>query len=222
MPHSFDFPASARVDFIPVSVSACKRGLDIVLALLAILLTLPLWPLVALAVRLDSKGPAIFRQMRVGQVRQDRTELFWMLKFRSMRSDAESVSGPVWSRPGDPRITQVGRFLRATRLDELPQLLNVLVGDMSIVGPRPERPALYGVLDRAVPFFADRTTGLRPGITGLSQISQGYDRDLDDVRRKLGFDTAYAMRLSSLGNWLKADIGIMLRTVIVMGGGQGR
>jgi lipopolysaccharide/colanic/teichoic acid biosynthesis glycosyltransferase len=208
--------------FIPDSVVRGKRALDIAVALIGLVLTAPLWPLIALAIRLDSRGPVIFRQLRVGRMQPDRTELFEMLKFRSMRADAERASGAVWATRRDPRITRVGLFLRKTRLDELPQLINVLRGDMSVVGPRPERPGLYGKLNRAVPYFADRTAGLRPGVTGFAQVRQGYDTSIDDVRRKLGFDAAYAMQLTSLQSWIATDLGTMVRTVTVMLTGRGQ
>ena len=208
--------------YVPERVAAIKRGMDIAGALFGLLLTAPLFPLIALAIRLNSPGPAIYRQLRVGRSLADRTELFMILKFRSMRIDAEAASGAVLATKRDPRITAVGRFLRLTRLDEIPQLVNVLRGDMSLVGPRPERPAFHRRLDRVAPFFADRTVGLRPGITGLSQIRQGYDSCDADVMRKLGFDAAYAMRLSERRHWLSGDIGIMLKTVLVMVGARGQ
>ena len=210
------------VDYIPASVKLGKRVMDLVVALIGIILTAPLWPLVALAIRLDTPGPVIYRQMRVGRMLTDRTELFMILKFRSMGADAEKATGAVWAQKHDPRITRVGAFIRKTRLDELPQLLNVLWGDMSVVGPRPERPAMYRRLDQAVPFFADRTAGLRPGVTGLTQVVQGYDNSVEDVRRKVGFDAAYAMRLSTFGGWLLSDMTIMVRTLNVMISGRGQ
>jgi lipopolysaccharide/colanic/teichoic acid biosynthesis glycosyltransferase len=164
----------------------------------------------------------LFRQLRVGRMQSDHTTLFEMLKFRTMRTDAERTTGAVWATRHDARVTRVGRFLRNTRLDELPQLINVLRGDMSVVGPRPERPGLYGTLNRAVPYFADRTIGLRPGVTGLAQVRQGYDTSIDDVRRKVGYDAAYAIRLASLPSWIGTDLGIMVRTVAVMFAGRGR
>jgi lipopolysaccharide/colanic/teichoic acid biosynthesis glycosyltransferase len=207
---------------LPRSVAFAKRTIDIVVASLALAVSLPAWPLIALAIRLESKGPVLFSQLRVGRALPDRTELFRMLKFRSMRSDAEARSGAVWATRDDPRITRVGRFLRKTRLDEIPQLINVLLGDMAIVGPRPERPGFYGRLETAIPFFADRTVGLRPGITGLAQVNQGYDTSIDDVRRKVTFDHAYAMRLVNPMSWLRSDLGIMARTVTVMATGRGQ
>lgn len=210
------------VEYIPRSVAVAKRALDIAVALAGLLVTAPLWPLVALAIRLDSPGPVIYRQMRVGRILDDRSELFMILKFRSMRADAEKGTGAVWAQKHDPRVTRVGAFIRRTRLDELPQLVNVLRGDMSVVGPRPERPAMYRQLDQAVPFFADRTAGLRPGVTGLTQVVQGYDSSVDDVRSKVGFDAAYAMRLATFHDWLASDLSIMLRTLNVMVSGRGQ
>jgi len=210
------------VDYIPASVLVAKRAMDIAVALVGLVMTLPLWPLVALAIRLDTSGPVVYRQMRVGRMLSNRTELFMILKFRSMYTDAERATGAVWAQKHDPRITRVGAFIRRTRLDELPQLINVLRGDMSVVGPRPERADLYRRLELAVPFYADRTAGLRPGITGLTQVVQGYDTNIEDVRRKVGFDAAYAMRLGTFRSWLVSDISIMLRTVMVMASGRGQ
>ena len=221
-PHALVTEALLSCDFIPASVVVGKRILDIAMALIGLVLATPLWPLLALAIKLDSRGPAIFHQLRVGRMQPDHTALFEMLKFRTMRADAERTTGAVWARRHDPRVTRVGWFLRKTRLDELPQLINVLRGDMSMVGPRPERPGLYGRLNRAVPYFADRTVGLRPGLTGLAQVRQGYDTNIEDVRRKVGCDAAYAIRLTSFRGWIGTDLGIMLQTVAVMLTGRGQ
>lgn len=206
----------------PTSIRIAKRAMDITVALLALIITLPLWPLIALAIKLDSPGPVLFRQLRIGLAGADRVALFSMFKFRSMRADAEKASGAVWAKQRDPRITRVGAFLRKSRLDEIPQLINVLKGDMALIGPRPERPGFYAKLDAAIPFFAERTGGIRPGITGLAQVNQGYDTSLDDVRNKVAWDHAYAMRINSFGAWLGTDIAIALRTVAVMAGGRGQ
>jgi lipopolysaccharide/colanic/teichoic acid biosynthesis glycosyltransferase/cellulose synthase/poly-beta-1,6-N-acetylglucosamine synthase-like glycosyltransferase len=213
---------ATSVTYLPGGVLAAKRATDIVIASIALLLSLPAWPLIALAVKLESRGPVLFRQLRIGRAMPDRTELFQMIKFRSMRSDAEARSGAVWAQKRDPRITRVGRLLRKTRLDEIPQLINVIRGDMAIVGPRPERPGFYRKLENAIPFFAERTVGLRPGITGFAQVNQGYDTSLDDVRRKVTFDHAYAMRLLDLRSWLSSDTEIMARTIGVMVLGRGQ
>ncbi len=208
--------------YVPRPVAALKRGLDVVAALIGLVVTAPLWPILALLIKWDSPGPVIYRQLRVGRACATRTELFNILKFRTMRADAEARSGAVWASARDPRITRVGALLRKTRLDEIPQLINVLRGDMSLIGPRPERPGFYARLENAAPFYADRTVGLRPGITGLAQVSQGYDSSMEDVARKLGYDAAYAMRLSALRSWLSTDLTIVWRTVLVMALGHGR
>lgn len=207
---------------VPPAVGAAKRLADIAIAAVALLLTAPLWPLIALGIKLTSPGPVIFRQLRIGRALPDRTEIFRMMKFRTMYQDAEARSGAVWATRNDPRITPFGLFLRKTRLDEIPQLINVLRGDMAIVGPRPERPGFYRKLEQAIPYFAERTIGLRPGITGLAQVNQGYDTSLDDVRRKVAFDHAYGIRMARLRSWLMLDAGIMLRTLAVMATGRGQ
>ncbi|HAU8252051.1 TPA: sugar transferase [Vibrio vulnificus] len=199
-----------------------KRLFDLVFASLALLVTLPLFPLIALAIKATSKGSIIYKQLRVGRSTPEKMELFEIMKFRTMYCDAESRSGAVWATENDPRITPVGRFLRKTRLDELPQLFNVLKGEMSLIGPRPERPDFYQRLEQEIPYFADRTYGVLPGITGLAQINQGYDTSIEDVRRKVGFDHSYALSLNSFSNWLQTDIAIIVKTIIVMVDGRGR
>ncbi|HDY7977667.1 TPA: sugar transferase [Vibrio vulnificus] len=199
-----------------------KRLFDLLFASLALLVTLPLFPLIALAIKATSKGNIIYKQLRVGRSTPEKMELFEIMKFRTMYCDAESRSGAVWATENDPRITPVGRFLRKTRLDELPQLFNVLKGEMSLIGPRPERPDFYQRLEQEIPYFADRTYGVLPGITGLAQINQGYDTSIEDVRRKVGFDHSYALSLNSFSNWLQTDIAIIVKTIIVMVDGRGR
>ncbi|ENK2094437.1 sugar transferase [Vibrio vulnificus] len=199
-----------------------KRLFDLFFALLALLVTLPIFPLIALAIKVTSKGNIIYKQLRVGRSTPEKMELFEIMKFRTMYCDAESRSGAVWATENDPRITPVGRFLRKTRLDELPQLFNVLKGEMSLIGPRPERPDFYQRLEQEIPYFADRTYGVLPGITGLAQINQGYDTSIEDVRRKVGFDHSYALSLNSFSNWLQTDIAIIVKTIIVMVDGRGR
>lgn len=203
------------------SVVILKRLFDIVLALVGLAISALLLLPIALAIRIDSKGPVLFRQLRIGRSLADRSELFWMFKFRTMRTDAEA-GGAVWATRNDPRITRIGRFLRKTRIDEIPQLYNVLRGDMSLVGPRPERPGFYQKLEREIPFYAERTYGLRPGITGLAQVFQGYDASIEDVRSKVSYDHAYALCLSHSRTWLAMDFEIMLRTIGVMFGARGQ
>ena len=148
--------------------------------------------------------------------------MFEIIKFRTMRYDAEAQSGPIWASRRDSRVTRVGRFLRDTRLDELPQIINVLRGDMSIIGPRPERPKFVDQLEQSIPFYSERLYGLRPGITGLAQVNQAYDASVEDVRKKVGFDHAYALRLGSIREWLRTDAMIIRNTIVVVLGRKGQ
>lgn len=208
--------------YIPKTVTISKRFMDVTLSCIGLAACLCLMPFIAMAIYLNDRGPILFKQLRIGHASKDRTELFWMYKFRTMRMDAESKTGAVWAKKADPRITAVGRFLRKTRLDELPQFYNVLLGDMSLIGPRPERPGFYQKLERQIPFFSERTWGLKPGITGLAQVNQGYDRDIEDVRSKVGFDHAYALSLGNFLTWLQSDLSIIFKTVMVMICGRGQ
>lgn len=165
---------------------ACQRAVDLVIAAVLFVLTLPLMLLVGLLVRLTSRGPALYSQLRVGLGGRP----FWIYKFRSMTHDCEKKSGAQWSKPGDARVTLVGKFLRASHLDELPQLVNVLLGQMSLVGPRPERPEFVPALAGAIPNYRDRLL-VRPGVTGLAQVHLPPDTDLDSVRKKLQYDRWY-------------------------------
>ncbi|MBN2372948.1 sugar transferase [bacterium] len=198
-----------------------KRIIDIILALTGLVLFLPLFPFIAIAIKLDSNGPVFFSQRRVGLVTKDKTGYFNMLKFRTMYADVESKTGPVWAVDDDPRITRVGRFLRKTRLDELPQLLNVLAGDMSIIGPRPERPFFVEKLDKSIPYYNERVYWVKPGITGLAQVNCEYDTDMESVKNKLYYDHAYAARITSFLEFLRTDFGIILQTLWVMVKGKG-
>jgi exopolysaccharide biosynthesis polyprenyl glycosylphosphotransferase len=176
------------------------------LALALALLTAPLMLIVALAIRLSSPGPVFYVQERVGL----RGRRFRLYKFRSMRADAEQKTGAVWAAADDPRITPVGRWLRRFRIDELPQLLNVLRGEMAIVGPRPERPEFVQVLSREIPFYGHRHA-IPPGITGWAQISHGYGDSIQDAVTKLEFDLYYLKNLS-----LSLDTYIVFHTLKVM------
>jgi len=180
-----------------------KQIVSFSVSLLLLLICLPLFPLIALLIKLDSDGPVFFRQERVGQ--DGRT--FSLLKFRSMRQDAEQKTGPVWARPDDNRVTRVGRLLRRTRLDEVPQLINVLKGDMDLVGPRPERPKFVQDLSSAIPFYALRHC-IKPGITGWAQINYGYGSSVEDAIEKLQYDLFYIKNIS----WA-LDLLIVLNTI---------
>ncbi|MDP5212904.1 sugar transferase [Pseudoalteromonas tunicata] len=199
-----------------------KRVMDIVGATIGLVLASPIMIAAMVAIKLDSKGPVFYQQLRVGQADDDFVELFQVYKFRSMFTDAELQSGAVWASKGDPRITRVGRFLRKTRIDELPQFINVLKGEMSLIGPRPERPVFYGKLEDNIPYFSLRTYGIKPGISGLAQVMNGYDENIEDVRSKIGWDYAYALALSSPKQWLSMEWMIILKTIriVVLGKGQ--
>ncbi|MBN3491897.1 sugar transferase [Vibrio neptunius] len=204
------------------SIWLAKRIFDFLCAVIGLLMLSPILPAIALAIKIDSKGPIFYKQLRVGKSTPEQMMFFEIIKFRTMYVDAETRTGAVWATENDPRITPVGRFLRKTRLDEIPQLFNVIRGDMSLIGPRPERPSFYNKLEMAIPYFADRTYGVMPGITGLAQVNQGYDTCIDDVRRKVGFDHSYALSLRSLKSWIVMDISIITKTLIVMVDGRGR
>jgi exopolysaccharide biosynthesis polyprenyl glycosylphosphotransferase len=163
-----------------------KRAIDVVVSALLVTLTFPLMLVVALAVKLDSPGPLLYRQRRVGLHNQP----FTLLKFRSMRADAEAGGTPRWAARKDDRITRVGRFIRSTRIDELPQLFNVLRGEMSLVGPRPERPHFVEQLACVIPFYHERAR-VKPGITGWAQVNYPYGASIEDTREKLSFDLYY-------------------------------
>lgn len=211
-----------KTNYIHPNITTGKRAFDIIGASIGLLLTLPLFPFIAVAIKASSPGPIFFKQLRVGRIWSDHIELLYMIKFRTMRVDAETKSGPVWAQKNDPRLTKVGSFLRKTRLDELPQFINVLRGEMSLVGPRPERPGICDKLEHAIPFYIERTYGVTPGITGLSQVNQGYDQTLDDVRSKLAYDLAYSLALSEPKRWLKMELNIIFKTISVMVLGRGQ
>jgi sugar transferase (PEP-CTERM system associated) len=182
-----------------------KRAMDIGLALVGLALSLPVMALVAVAVKVDSRGPVLFRQQRVGE----RGRIFVLSKFRSMTVDAER-QGPVWAAADDLRVTRVGRWIRRTRLDELPQFWNVFVGDMSFVGPRPERPEFVGTLQREIPFYMGRHS-VKPGITGWAQVRHHYAASVEDSMEKLQYDLYYIKNLSPL-----LDLVILLSTLQVV------
>ncbi|MBK8175953.1 MAG: sugar transferase [Rhodospirillales bacterium] len=212
---------AGRVGHIHPCVRILKRTIDVAAAITLLTLTSPVFALAALAIKLDSKGPVFFRQLRIGECGHDHVRLIRIIKFRSMREDAESMSGAVWASDDDPRVTRVGNILRRSRLDELPQLLNVLRGEMSLIGPRPERPTFHHTLNSSLPFYAERLFGVLPGITGFAQVNLGSDHCLDDVRRKLFYDHAYAMALSRPLVWLRLELLIVARTVVIMIAGPG-
>ncbi|MFA6468663.1 MAG: sugar transferase [Bacteroidota bacterium] len=190
---------------------SAKRLTDIIVSLLILTFSSPIWIFAAIAIRINSPGPLVYSQERVGK----NGKLFRMHKFRSMYQDAESRTGPVWATTNDPRITSVGKFLRKTRLDEIPQFYDVLRGYMSLVGPRPERPHFVELLSKEIPLYKRRLT-VKPGITGWAQIKQGYDTSIDDVKSKVRYDLFYIENMS-----FRMDIKILLMTFYVMIAGKG-
>ncbi len=228
---------------VPLWKRRVKRAIDVLSAVVALTCFAVILPLIALIIRLDSRGPIFYSQQRVGINRRtgdrrrdasrtpeverrsarrarDRRkvvaqgELFTIYKLRTMRADAES-DGARWASKADARITRIGSILRKTRLDEVPQFWNVLRGEMSLVGPRPERPPFIEVLSNEVPGYVDRLR-FKPGITGLSQVELGYDTDVESVRNKVETDVRY---ITEFG--LRRDLMIILRTVRVVVTGQG-
>jgi lipopolysaccharide/colanic/teichoic acid biosynthesis glycosyltransferase len=227
-------PALVRPEYRDWSHAGTRRGpasagdparriLNLLFALIALVALLPVMVLVAVLVRLTSRGPILYTQVRVGLDRRLLTshqnhrrerdlggQPFTIYKFRTMRADAEQESGAVWAQQRDPRVTAVGSLLRQYRLDELPQLINVLKGEMNIVGPRPERPTIFAELREHIAEYPLRQRA-RPGITGLAQINHHYDRSLEDVRTKVHYDLEYIRRQS-----VTEDLRIMLRTLPVI------
>ena len=199
------------MSFVREAYLRLKRFFDIIGALVGIVVTAPLMLLTALLVKLSSEGPVIYSQTRVGKDGR----LFKIYKFRTMRADAEQQSGPVWAKKNDNRITPVGGFLRKTRLDELPQFFNVLKGDMSLIGPRPERPVFVDQFKRQIGDYEKRLQ-VKPGITGLAQVWHRYDESLADVRKKIKYDLLYIRKVCF---W--TDLRILLRTVRVVLTGSG-
>jgi sugar transferase (PEP-CTERM system associated) len=180
-----------------------RRAVSIVISLVGLVLALPLFPLIVLAIRLDSKGPVFYTQTRVGKGGR----LFNVVKFRTMRNDAEALSGAQWASNNDPRVTRAGKFLRYSRLDEIPQLWCVLKGDMAFVGPRPERPEFVEWLSREIPYYGVRHM-VRPGLTGWAQVKYKYGSTVEDAREKLQYDLFY-MKNASIG----LDLLIMFQTI---------
>ncbi|MEZ4266452.1 MAG: sugar transferase [Myxococcota bacterium] len=205
----------------PLSVRAAKRSLDLVAATLGVLVTAPFIAVIAVAIKIDSRGDVFYRQDRTRWSRDGTPTTFYMLKFRTMCEQAEAGSGPVWAAKNDPRVTRLGRFLRKHRLDELPQLFNILIGEMTLVGPRPERPSIVATLSEQVPGYGQRLAAVRPGVTGWAQVQCGYDTTFDGVGEKVLHDLAYVAHLYRFSSYLRMELKVLLRTVSVVWYGKG-
>lgn len=197
--------------FLRKTYALTKRVFDIFMSVLIFALTWPLMLLTVALIKLTSPGPVIYSQVRVGLNGQH----FKIFKFRTMRVDAEKAKGAVWAKANDSRITPLGKFLRKTRIDELPQLFNVFTGDMSLIGPRPERPEFIEKLKTQIPDYEKRLA-VKPGITGLAQVCHKYDETIEDVKTKVEYDLKY---IKNMCLWF--DLGITLRTVRVVLTGSG-
>jgi exopolysaccharide biosynthesis polyprenyl glycosylphosphotransferase len=198
-------------ELMPEWEKKLKRIMDMVISFLILILSIPITILTAVAIKIDSNGPIFFRQERIGMTGKK----FRIIKFRSMFKDAEKYTGPVWSQKGDPRVTRIGRFLRRFRIDEIPQMINVLKGEMSLVGPRPERPVFVEKLSQEIPYYPRRLK-VRPGITGWAQVKHKYDENIEDVKIKLRYDLFYIENMS-----LRMDFKILTRTIFVVLFGKG-
>lgn len=198
-------------EHLPEWEASIKRFMDITISVLVLVLGFPFWLMLALIIKFDSKGPLIFKQERIGQYGAP----FIINKFRTMIANAEKNSGPVWAGSRDPRITRVGRIMRKTRLDEIPQFINVLKGEMSLVGPRPERAFFIEQLKEEIPVYVRRMK-MKPGITGWAQVKHHYDQSIDDVRKKVIFDLYYFENMS-----LRLDIKILILSIWVVFTGKG-
>jgi exopolysaccharide biosynthesis polyprenyl glycosylphosphotransferase len=201
-----DWLMAASMNNSRLHIAKVKRLMDIVIALCGLILAAPLGGVVALLIKLTSRGPVLYRQERLGR----ESVPFTLLKFRTMRLNAEAETGPVWADDDDPRITAVGRWLRKTRIDEIPQLINVLRGEMSLIGPRPERPEFVRELSEKIPFYGERLL-VQPGLTGWAQVNFPYTCSVEETRRKLQYDLYYIKHMS-----FTLDCLVLLRTVKIV------
>lgn len=203
--------AGFAVRFVRKSFERFKRYMDLALASFGLLITLPMLTIAAVMIKLTSKGPAIYKQSRIGK----NGKVFWIYKLRTMRFDAEKGTGAVWAKRNDPRVTAIGKVLRKTRIDEIPQLFNVIKGEMSIVGPRPERPEMVMSFKTLILDYEKRLK-VKPGITGMAQVWHKYDETIDDVKKKIKYDLLYIRKMCLL-----TDLRIMAQTFVVVLTGRG-
>jgi lipopolysaccharide/colanic/teichoic acid biosynthesis glycosyltransferase len=239
---------------VDLKVRFVKRAMDLAISSAGLFVTAPLLGAIAIGIKLTSRGPVFYKQRRAGAVYNatddaiSNVPTFGMYKFRSMVQDAERGTGAVLASKGDPRVTAIGRVLRRTRLDELPQLINVLKGEMSMIGPRPERPEILQNLALAIPYFEERMRMVKPGITGLAQVELSYTGKMektnklmqfsdqllnpfkldeaegslaDDMRTKLLYDFTYSVMLEDFWTFLETDLKVIVKTPLVMILGKG-
>lgn len=207
-PSFFVFNGGFSVSYVSKKIS---EFFSFVFSLMALIILLPLFIVVFMLIKIDSEGPVLYLQKRVGE----KGKIFNLIKFRTMIKDAEYNSGAVWARDGDPRITRIGRYLRKFRIDELPQFLNVVKGDMNVVGPRPERPEFVEILDNTIPYYSIRHA-VKPGITGWAQVKASYGGSIEESRDKLEYDLFYLKNKS-----FKLDLFIIFKTVKTLILGRG-
>jgi lipopolysaccharide/colanic/teichoic acid biosynthesis glycosyltransferase len=201
-------------DYIKILIY--KRIMDIVGAIVGIIISIPIITIAAIMIKLDSKGSIFYKQLRVGIVTEKQSNLIYIYKLRTMYQDIEKKSGIKWATKNDERITKVGSFLRKSRIDELPQFWNVLIGEMSLIGPRPERPTFYNKLEEKIPYFKTRTFNLKPGISGLAQVENGYDNSVNDVKNKIAWDYSYMLSMSNFSSWIKIEFKILIKTIKII------
>lgn len=199
------------LSFLRATYAAVKRIFDIFVSLVGLILSSPLMLLTAILIKLTSRGPILYSQIRVGR----EGEHFKIYKFRTMRVDAEKETGPVWAATNDRRLTPIGKFLRKAHIDEIPQLINVIRGEMSIIGPRPERPVFVDQFRKQISDYEKRLV-VKPGITGLAQVWHRYDETIEDVKKKIKYDLLYIKK-----QCMWTDMQILLRTVLVVLTGEG-
>lgn len=213
--HSTQIMGQPFMEILPERLSfwqkVVKVFIDYFISIVVLLAGLPFWLILALLIKLESKGPVFYRQERLGKG----CKSFKVFKFRSMNNDAEKKSGPVWAGKNDPRVTRIGRFLRKSRIDEIPQLINILKGEMSVIGPRPERPVFVDELKKMYPFYQKRLT-IKPGLTGWAQVKLEYDTNMESVAKKLRYDFFYIENQS-----IFLDLEILVRTLKVVLTGAG-
>ena len=240
-PNLSDVTPAMRRRVASTMICICKRSMDVVIALPALICLALLLPLLSLLIKIDSKGPILYRQMRVGRNRRGQKQNvahdtrhtdvggkpFVIYKLRTMSVNAEEQGPMLWAGHNDSRVTRLGARLRALHLDELPQFWNVLAGEMSFIGPRPERPCFVKRYLNHIPCYLERTR-VKPGLTGLAQVLSGYDTGVDAVRKKVGYDLTYIARLSSLSNWAAMELRVIWLTLryilspLLPGDGRGR